>query len=74
MKQKTRRTFLKELGATAGAALTLPTIVSSHVLGQYAPSNRITLGCIGMGSQGVQANLRTFLYQADAQVVAVCDA
>jgi predicted dehydrogenase len=74
MKQTKRRLFLKQLGATAGAALALPTIVPARVFGKESASNRITLGCIGMGGQGTQANLRAFLNQSDAQVVAVCDA
>jgi len=48
-------------------------IVSSHVMGAKAPSKRITLGFVGMGGQGVHANLRSFLNQRDAQVLAVCD-
>ena len=72
--QSNRRTFLRRLGATAGTALVFPTIVPCRVFGQDAPSKRISLGCIGMGGQGTQANLRAFLNQADAQVVAVCDA
>ena len=74
MRQKTRRSFLKELGTMAGAGLAFPTIDPARVLAQDAPSNRVTLGCIGMGSQGVMANLRAFLNESDAQVVAVCDA
>lgn len=73
-RQSNRRSFLRKLGATAGAALTFPTILPSRVFGQDAPSKRITLGCIGMGGQGTSANLRAFLNQADAQVLAVCDA
>ena len=38
-----------------------------------APSNRIALGFIGTGDHGVNMNLRTFLGQPDAQVVALCD-
>ena len=34
----TRRRFLKGAATTAGAALALPTIVPSHVLGADAPS------------------------------------
>lgn len=71
---KTRRTFIKEMGAAAGAAVMFPSIVPSRVLGADAPSQRITLGCIGMGSQGTRANLQSFLNQVDARVVAVCDA
>jgi len=63
----TRRTFL-----AAGAALAAPYVVPSSVLGALAPSNRITLGCIGTGNQGVN-DLRGFLQNEDAQVLAVCD-
>ena len=44
--------------------------VTSH---DVKPSNRIALGFIGTGSHGVAVNLRTFLAQPDAQVVALCD-
>jgi len=64
-----RRAVLK---AMAGAAIA-PMIVPARVLGAEAPSNRITLGCIGMGGQGTHANLNSFLNQADARVLAVCD-
>jgi predicted dehydrogenase len=37
-----------------------------------APSNRITLGCIGVGNQGA-AILKRFLEHDDCQVIAVCD-
>lgn len=50
----------------------MPAILPASVLGANAPSKRITLGCIGVGGQGT-ANLNSFLNQADAQVVAVCD-
>lgn len=65
-----RRTVLKV--AAAGA----PMIVASRVLGLQgatAPSNRITLGFIGMGWQGHDYNLQCFLQQEDAQTIAVCD-
>ena len=47
-------------------------LTSWRALAQKAPSERITLGCIGTGTQGryLQQN---FLNQPDAQVVAVCD-
>ncbi len=38
-----------------------------------APSDRITIGCIGVGGHGTNRNLSSFLAQKDAQVVAVCD-
>ena len=38
-----------------------------------AASDRITLGFIGTGDHGINVNLKSFLEQDDAQVVAVCD-
>ena len=67
-----RRAFIKRSGFAA--ATIFPTIISSRALGADAPSKRITLGFIGMGGQGTNANLKQFLRQKDAQVVAVCDA
>ena len=75
MKRITRRHFLRA-SAAAGAAAALPQIVPASVLGAEGrppPSRRITLGFIGTGSQGVDMNLRNFLRQPDAQVLAVCD-
>lgn len=72
---KTRRSFLKQIGAATGVSFVSPTILSENVYGKPAPSDRFTLGFIGMGSQGVQANLRAFLNESDdSQIVAVCDA
>ena len=67
----TRRGVLKSMLA-AGAA---PWIVPSHVLGaegKTAPSNKITLGVLGVGDQG-QADMRGFLGLDDVRVVAICD-
>ncbi len=67
-----RRRFLSgALGAGAGAALF--SIVPARAQGgRPAPSNRLTLGCIGLGGMG-NANLGGFLGHADCQVVAVAD-
>jgi predicted dehydrogenase len=69
MTARSRRAFLKLAGATS---LVAPIIVPSTVFGAAAPSNRITLGCIGVGNKGID-NLRKFLRLDDCQVVAVCD-
>jgi len=68
----TRREFLKGSTVATGAALALPMIVPSSVFGADAPSNRITMGCIGTGGQG-SSNMRGFDAKSDCQVVAVCD-
>ena len=55
--------------------MTFPYVVSSAALGKAgatAGSERITVGCIGVGPQGTGV-MRGFLGQKDAQVVAVCD-
>lgn len=66
----TRRRFL----GTTAAALAAPVFVPAASRGQSrtAPSERITLGVIGLGAQGV-TDLKNFLGLDDAQVVAVCD-
>ncbi|MEM8681381.1 MAG: Gfo/Idh/MocA family oxidoreductase, partial [Planctomycetota bacterium] len=66
--QTTRRRFL-QLGAGALAA---PYIVPASVFGKHAPSNRITMGCIGTGNQGLPI-LERFMKQPDCQILAVCD-
>lgn len=66
----TRRHFLKTAAAIAG-----PTIIPARAIGlgeAVAPSERITIGCIGLGGQGM-ANMHAFLGNRDAQVVAMCE-
>jgi len=60
-------------GAAPGSLPTVPSSVPSRVLDKEAPSERITLGCIGMGIHGFGVNLTNFLSQGDARVTAVCD-
>jgi len=70
-----RRAFLKN-AAAATAGLAFPYVVRSSALGKagtVAPGNRITVGMIGGGSHGTETNLRAFLAQPDAVVLAVCD-
>ena len=68
----TRRRFLRRSFGSASAAVGAPLILSSPLLGQEAPSNRLTVGCIGLGGQG-SWDTRAFLNQPGAQIVAVCD-
>ena len=69
-----RRDFIKT-GASAAAIASIPTIIPASALGRAgrpAPSERITMGVIGTGNQGIN-NMRRFLDDARVQVVAVCD-
>ena len=74
-KTVTRRQFLKRAGGLAAGAAAFPYLIPGSALGlngATAPSNRITIGCIGMGGMGT-ANMEGFLGRPEAQVVAVCD-
>src|SRR2546427_2724574 len=66
-----RRQFM----LTSGAAATAFTIVPRHVLGGpgfVPPSEKITLACIGFGTQAIR-EIGGILASPDVQVVAVCD-
>ena len=66
-----RRTFLRQAGTVAAA----PYIISATALGVAGvppPSDRITLGFIGVGMMG-QGHHRRFLRHPETQVVGVCD-
>jgi predicted dehydrogenase len=70
-----RRRFLKKAAGVAAGAVAFPYIVPSSALGKagaVAPSNRVIVGCIGVGGQG-SGVMQNFLNQDIAQVVAVCD-
>jgi predicted dehydrogenase len=70
-----RRQFLKRTAGAAGAAVAFPYIVPSSALGKdgaVAPSNRITVGCLGVGNQGT-GDMWRMMGVRDVQVVAVCD-
>jgi predicted dehydrogenase len=66
-----RRRFLKGAAALAAA----PSVIPASALGgdeSVAPSERITLGFIGVGMMG-RGHLRCFLGFPEAQVLATCD-
>ena len=70
-----RRGFLKTALSATAAAVMAPTIIPSSALGRdgaVAPSERITVGGIGIGNRGTY-DLGCFLEQPDVQFVAVCD-
>ena len=67
-----RRQFIKNIFS---AAITAPYFIPAAALGRngaVAPSNCITLGCIGVGGMGT-GNMNGFLTKPNAQVLAVCD-
>lgn len=71
-----RRQFLSRTALGALALAGGPLIVPGRVLGRdggVAPSERITVGCIGTGRQAIHANIPGFLAERDARIVAVCD-
>ena len=70
----TRRTMIS-LMAKTGAAVAAPWFIPSSARGRdgaIAPSERIVLGGLGLGSRGT-GDLRSFLENPDVQFVAICD-
>jgi len=70
-----RREFMQRTAGVVGASAAFPFIVPSRALGRdgaVAPSDRFTVGFIGVGNMG-QAHLRHFIYQPEVEVIAVCD-
>jgi predicted dehydrogenase len=68
-KPYSRRQFVR----AAAAGIALPWIVPSSVLGADAPSNKVTIGFIGLGVHGTEWNLMDYLKRYDAKVLMVCD-
>ena len=70
-----RRHFLKRTTGAAIGALGFPYIVPSTVFshsGSVPPSDRIVMGCIGVGEMGT-GHVRSFLGYDDVYIAAVCD-
>lgn len=63
--QVTRRRWVMAAGA--------PLLVPRTVFGAAAPSNRVTVGMIGLGRQAMLVNWKQFQKMPDVAVVAVCD-
>ncbi len=76
-----RRGFLKGSAGSVAAALSLPSIVPSTVFARAerrAPSDRIVLGCIGVGDLGRRHHLNGLILNNEkisgrVDVAAVCD-
>ncbi|MHC4426206.1 MAG: Gfo/Idh/MocA family protein, partial [Planctomycetota bacterium] len=75
MKTLTRRSFLRSTTGLVASTIAIPYSVPSSALGKdgaTAPSERLTMGAIGLGGQGLY-NLRNFLTCDDLRILAVCD-
>ena len=79
-----RRSFLRRAGGALGAAVAAPTFIPASVLGRnnaLPPSERITMGFIGVGGQGgghLFGGAWTYVAggyagRKEVQVLAVCD-
>ncbi len=71
----TRRALLKRTAGLAGAAAAFPYIVPSSAMGNagaVAASERVTIGCIGVGGRGTGV-MQALLATGQAQVVGICD-
>ncbi|MBK7106935.1 MAG: Gfo/Idh/MocA family oxidoreductase [Ignavibacteriae bacterium] len=71
----TRRNFIKKSAGTLIGLTAFPYIIPSNIIGKnkfISPSDKIRIGCIGLGWQG-PGNMDSFLNEPDAIVVAVCD-
>jgi len=77
-KKITRRSFLRKstrLGRAAIGTAAFPYFVPSSALGKRgtdAPSNRITMGFIGLGGQGTHSNMKNCI-RYGAEALALCD-
>ena len=75
-KKSSRRDFVKRSVAAGAGVFIFPSIIPSSALGmgrRTAPSDRVVIGAIGTGSQGM-SNMNDFLELKNAvQFVAVCD-
>ena len=70
-----RRKFLKRSVGITSAACGFPYVVPGPALGkdgQVAPSNRVVLGSIGVGSMG-RGDMNSLMRAHGVQLVAVCD-
>ncbi len=66
-----RREFLKTVAASSAIAAA-PYFVPSSVFGRTAPSNRLHVGVIGLGTRGIP-DMKLFMQNEDVQIQAICD-
>lgn len=73
-RRRVLQTGMASILATGAAPLFMATQVRGQSFGKdVAPSERITLGFIGLGTHGFGYNLKSFLTHKDCRAVAVCD-
>ena len=75
MKNINRRQYIKRTGGALLGAIGIPQLVPSSVLGSNGtvpPSDRIVMGCIGVGNMG-GGHVSSFLNHEDVYIAAVCD-
>ncbi len=74
--KSSRREFVKKSAKIVAGAVILPNIIPASVLGKGGitpPSDRVVIGAIGVGSQGM-SNMKDFLELKNAvRFVALCD-
>jgi len=74
--KKLSRRELLQMTAASACCFSAPSLIPATALGfdgAVAPSNRITVGMIGLGRQCLCFNLPFFMNQPDCEVVALCD-
>ncbi len=71
MNRSTRRAFLRSALAAASAPCLIPA-AAMGAGGAVAPSNKITLGALGVGDQG-KRDMLALLNHDDLRVTAICD-
>lgn len=72
----TRKLRRRDVLKSAAAALSVPLVVPSNALGldgAVAPSERVTMGFIGIGRQCYAKNIPLFVRTPGVQAVAICD-
>jgi predicted dehydrogenase len=69
MKRVSRRQFVR----AGAAAVAVPYFLPARLPGANAPSDRITIGFIGVGDHGRSWNLKYYLDLPESQVLVVCD-
>ena len=71
-----RRQFLKRTAGVAVAAVAAPYVVPAAAMGAggaVAPSDRVTMGIIGLHNQGTNVHMQTLMDMPETRILALCD-